>query len=343
MDYTYLYFGKSLEDLNIDDIENFFREEKEESDKIEFKAYYSDSEKSFKDKQGAILKTICGLLNSEGGILIWGAPIGKLIEGKKEKVFTGNLSPVEKLIEKDSFINKVTDSITPSPEKIKFKSLEFENGFVYIIEVAKSTYSPHQFKNIYFMRIDGQTKPAPHHYIEALFRKIEYPKIEGFLRIDKFSSDRQNEFLDISVFILNQSKLQNEHDLYYRVFTTIGQFSNFGKYVGNDRSYTANGHELICTNSKSTLYYAEPYSDSETIVISPQDLDRANYIMKILLYFGGKSSPLRISEYTLSFNDFSSSNPNSLIVELNENQYAHEKSDDSELTYKEKLNKLLNR
>jgi len=156
------YFGKPSDQIIYSDVEHFFEEEKEESDKIEFKAFHNPDE-SFKEKQNGILRSICAFLNSSGGIIIWGAPIGQFIEGKKEKVFQGNLSPSDNLIEKDSFINKITDSITPAPNKIKFIRLTHELNYLYLFEVEESEYSPHQFRNIYYMRIDGQTRPAPHH------------------------------------------------------------------------------------------------------------------------------------------------------------------------------------
>ena len=108
-------------------------------------------------------------MNSEGGLIIWGSPIGEYSDGSKEKVFEGALSPLDISLTKDSFINKVTDQITPSPRGIKFYKYSNNGKHVYLIEVEKSNFSPHQFEHNYFMRIDGQTKIAPHHYVEALF------------------------------------------------------------------------------------------------------------------------------------------------------------------------------
>ena len=41
MNYIKLYFGKEPEHLTYQDIEQYFEEEQSESDKIEFKSYYS--------------------------------------------------------------------------------------------------------------------------------------------------------------------------------------------------------------------------------------------------------------------------------------------------------------
>src|SRR5258708_14850149 len=111
MSYSKLYLGKEPSDLTYADIENYFTDEKDESNKIEYKSYHSPDEKNHTEKENGVIRAICGLLNSEGGLVIWGAPIGQTVTGKKEKVFKAALSPAEKLIEKDSFINRVTDLI----------------------------------------------------------------------------------------------------------------------------------------------------------------------------------------------------------------------------------------
>ena len=103
MNYAESYFGKSLDSLAYQDIEDFFKEAKEESTRIEFKSYAAGRGK-FKDKLLGVIEGLCALLNSEGGILIWGAPEGQKIDGKKEEIFQGTLSPVDELKEKDGLI-----------------------------------------------------------------------------------------------------------------------------------------------------------------------------------------------------------------------------------------------
>ncbi len=100
MAYAKLYFNKELNELSYDDIENFFVIEKDESDKIEFKSYQTPEEKNHTEKENGVIRAICGLLNSEGGLVIWGAPIGQTVPGKKEKIFKGILSPTDQLLEK---------------------------------------------------------------------------------------------------------------------------------------------------------------------------------------------------------------------------------------------------
>jgi hypothetical protein len=335
MGYIRQYFGKELIELNYSDIENYFVNERDESDKIEFKSYYSIEEKNHTEKENAVIRAVCGLLNSEGGIVIWGAPIGQTISGKKEKIFKGDLSPADKLIEKDSFINRVTDLITPSPKGIKFQALEKSGQYVYIIEVEQSFYSPHQFRNTYYMRIDGQTKPAPHHYIEALFRKVTFPKLEGYIKIDSFNTDGQQFILQLSNIIFNKSKLQNEHDIYYRVIVTVGTFK-----INESKVYAMKGHEVRNYNAKTTLYYDEPLRNSEIVLFTPQELVKSNNELEIIFYFGGRQSPLMISKYKVNI---TTSNMSTSYITMEENVYAYEQSDKLDMSDADRMKIILGR
>ena len=69
MNYFNQYFNKEkIEDITYDDVVSFFKEEKTESDKIEFKSFFSNEKEHEADKENAILKSICAFLNSEGGL-----------------------------------------------------------------------------------------------------------------------------------------------------------------------------------------------------------------------------------------------------------------------------------
>lgn len=341
--YCKRFFSKELIDLNYSDIVDYFKIEREESDKIEFKSYETEIEEKFKEKENGVIRTICALLNSEGGIVIWGAPKGKSIDGKKEKIFMGELSPCEKLIENDFFINRITDLITPSPKGVRFQKLENKNKFIYVIEVDKSIYSPHQFRNIYYMRIDGQTRPAPHHYIEALFKKITYPRLEGYLKFENIVNDNfGNYLLYVSLFIFNKSKLQNEYEINYRLITTVGTFSGYNLQMNND-IFHLEGHELRILNAKSVLYYNEPFYYQCIIVIPPKQLEKYKNEIEFHLYFGGKNSPLMISKYKLLLWNYEPRNLYKSLTYFEENIYSYEHTDNMELSEEEKLKILLGR
>src|SRR5690348_16740477 len=94
--FVFTLFGKPIHQLELDDIMSFFRNEKTETDKLEFKSYTdfesSNATKSSRDKEklNDIFKSICAFLNSDGGVLIWGTPKGKHVEGSKEEVYCGD-------------------------------------------------------------------------------------------------------------------------------------------------------------------------------------------------------------------------------------------------------------
>lgn len=193
MDYSKIYFDKTINNLSFQDIVAFFIEPKEEYTKIEFKSF-SAQYGNFNVNLEGVIRGICAMLNSEGGILIWGAPEGIVPTGQKEKIFQGNLTSVSDLKTKDWIINKISDSITPLPIGINVAILVENQNIVYVFEIQQSTYPPHQYKNTYYARLDGQTKPAPHYLIDALFKKITYPNIEGYISLDKISHNGSNYF-----------------------------------------------------------------------------------------------------------------------------------------------------
>ncbi len=302
MDYVKKYFGKELNELVYDDVQDFFIEEKDESDKIEYKSYFSDEKDKYEDKLNAVIKTICALLNSEGGLIIWGAPIGQKVTGKKEKIFKGELSPVNVLIEKDSFIRKITEVITTSPHGVRFKPLTKDDAkFVYVIEVEKSQYSPHQFKNNYFMRLDGQTKIAPHHYVEALFRKVTYPNLSLLLEQVKFEKNGNNPTYQLRAIIqiANNTKLQNERDVKLILTTShckseIFAFSNLKyKVVGNGK---------VIVDVIDTLHYGNVLRESFNFQIHEDELTE-NKNINLELSIGGRYSPLMNSLFEIIVNN----------------------------------------
>lgn len=321
MGYSKSFLGKDLHELTYGDIELFFKETKEESDKIEFKSFYSNDDKHFNHKESGVIRAICGMLNSDGGLIIWGAPMGKNVISSREKIYEGALSPLEISIEKDSFISKISNVITPSPKGIKFQRLEKNNKFVYVIEIPQSEYAPHQYNNIYWMRLDGQTRAAPHHYIEALFKKITYPNLQGKLILDSVvPSDSSYLQVKIKIEISNRSLFQNEHDVFIKLI------SENSLIVSNDLGSIARqkgekqGSELIIEQAKSILYHLSPLRNYFSILLLLKKDENKKF--SFILIFGGKASPLKMSKYILKTgNDMLKET--TLHTEI-ENMYLHE-------------------
>ncbi len=320
MDYSKAYFGKSLNELLYQDIVDFFISEQEESDRIEYKSF-SIQHGNFNNKLEGVIRGICAFLNSDGGILVWGAPEGIKLENRKERIFKGVLSPINELLEKDSLISKISDSITPLPVGINVQILKEENLYVYIFEVQKSDYKPHQFKSIYYARLDGQTKPAPHYLIEALFKQIKYPNIEGYIKPIKISSDGSKFLLDIEIFLFNFTELQNEENAFFRLMCKEGIFTS-SLTPGNEEMFGYKGHLLIFKNFIDILHFGAANLHSERLQFSPYTRE-----VELDLMFGGKKSPMKRSKYKLDLSLIDLNNPDNpyyLITEMNENKTSGE-------------------
>jgi hypothetical protein len=341
MDYCITHFSKKLNELTISDIENYFEQERSETDQLEFKSLNPQGD--LNEKYKGIQRSVCALLNSSGGLIIWGSPQGKKIGGKKEKVFQGNLTYFNEGLEKDKLISKISDLIIPLPIGIRVNVLQSSFGSIVVIEVDSSEYAPHQTEHIYYMRIDGQSRPAPHHYVEALFKKITYPRLGGYIKIENANATSKKIVLRFTMFVYNLSKLQNEHDLNCRILINNGNFVGYEYFIGADKYYP-NGKELILSPAKSILFYGEPFHHVEEIEF-PFETMSVSQQVTIYFFFGGKTSPMMVSEYLISIksiplgtDDFSS-----MFQLIHENQYLYEKKDLIGISEKEALKKVLGR
>ena len=317
MDYCTIHFGKRISDLNFIDIENFFVESREESDQIEFKSF--NERDNLNQQLEPIIRTACAFLNSSGGIVIAGAPTGQEVEEKKEKVFLGSLSPTNHVLEKDRLISKISDSISPLPSELRVQILENESKYIFVLEVQSSEYAPHQFKDRYWMRIDGQTKPAPHHYIEALFKKVKYPNIEAFLKIIEIRDLHYFLQIDFEVYFFNWSPLINAEKLRYRMISVGGVFKSYQD--GSDqRKFGMNGHEMIDNNLRDVMYYGEPIRVKDSLIFDTEELNRKDKKTLLILMFGSKFSPMKGNEYHLDLSRNFNKNPHRVITSKVENQ-----------------------
>jgi len=111
MKFCQIYFQKDLDQLTSEDLISFFQNPQKESQYLEFK---SSGEPNIDKVFSKTLKAaICSFLNSEGGLLIYGAPR----ENKKnpDHPFNQGFTPYSKgfLGDHDTIISKISDGITP--------------------------------------------------------------------------------------------------------------------------------------------------------------------------------------------------------------------------------------
>lgn len=169
-----LIFGKNLNEITFDDLQNFFKEEQEETSLLEFKS----GGVSVDD----IYKEVCAFLNTEGGVLVIGTPR----EGRKNPtpktevtICKGELVP-SNFRGKDWLMTSIVSNISPPPTNLKIQEFHSENGSHFIVEVPQSITPPHQSNRDgrYYIRLEREAKPAPHGVVESLFFKRQKAKLK---------------------------------------------------------------------------------------------------------------------------------------------------------------------
>lgn len=323
-------FEKEIQGLTIVDLEMFFSKEQTENDKLEFKSGTEINPPAGRPqpKESDILKkiltTICGFLNSEGGVLIWGAPEGQILaSGSSEKYYKGSLTPVKTILEKDQFINKISDLINPTPNKIKFASLAINQGFIYVLEVEKSDYSPHQINGTYYLRLDAQTRPAPHQYVEALMKKSRVAKLESYF--DFREAKRVGDFacLIFSIKVKNTTKFVNER----AVRLSLKSFA----YIMELHDEFKGGNEPTdkTVDIADILYPGLPV-EKKFLLVTTMNLGYGRRRIPIYSLLTGETSPATSSIFQLEFHftdDFKvsmsilSKSENDLLQDMESNDY----------------------
>jgi hypothetical protein len=196
--------------------------------------------------------------------------------------------------------------------------VEVAGGYIYMFDVASSDHSPHQFDNVYYMRLDGQTLPAPHAYVEALFKKIRYPAIEGYLTPPiAYGEDNRDPTLHFHIVFRNQTPLINEENLYCRIFVTGGilVFDRPNEY----------GREMTQKNITDVVSYGNTIDAFFTVMADESSLKIADHTLSISIWFGGKYSPVRYCEYKFDLHPPLPLNLKNVMMLIVENEYLHER------------------
>ncbi|WP_159025686.1 hypothetical protein, partial [Aquimarina sp. Aq78] len=111
-------------------------------------------------------------------------------------------------------------------------------------------------------------------------------------------------------------------------------------------NYTLQGHQYINRNQIDILHFGAPERTSQRLIFNLETLgDEHNYEMDLILFFGGKKSPLKFSEYKLNFGNgpITAQNPVELITNLEENVLASDKQKILGTTRESLLDEILKR
>jgi hypothetical protein len=191
-DYIEKIFGKNRNEVTINDLKEYFTTPQEESSVIEFKS----GEVEIND----IFKEITAFLNTEGGLLIIGAPreTKKTIGKNIIKICEGDLT-YSNFKNKDWLYQKIASNIVPTPTNLKIEEYLTEEGNVFLIDIPQSLNPPHQCSadGKYYLRLERDAKPAPHGIVQALFDKRRVPSLSAEIDIEQIGSHSDKIFLRI--------------------------------------------------------------------------------------------------------------------------------------------------
>lgn len=191
-------FGKNRNEITIDDLKEYFSTPQEESSVIEFKSGEVEIDSIFKE--------ITAFLNTEGGLLIIGAPREtKITIGKNGiKICKGDLT-YSNFKNKDWLYQKIASNIVPAPTDLKIEEYLTEDGNVFLIDIPQSLNPPHQCSSDgkYYLRLERDAKPAPHGIVQALFNKRRVPSLTAEINIEQIDQNSDK----ILVCIKNESHI----------------------------------------------------------------------------------------------------------------------------------------
>lgn len=312
IDFAQNILGKKFRDVITQDISKYFSEDKTESNTIEYKSLSENT--NWEATINTVSKAICAFLNGSGGLLILGAPRGIKRDGSNEDVFSGSPTYSKNPKALDWLINKLSTEISPMPKDIQVNIMESNEGFIYLFNVAESTFKPHQYNHLYYIRLDGQSKPAPHYIVQALMREIKFPDIRGYIGFSVANVDNNRTLLEIRVGIFNFSQNQNEFDINYSILLVGARFHN-PQLTSPVFSYGMNYARLYRRPMTEPLYHGMPITAAHKII---SDVDAEE--IEIMLTFGGKQSPAKNSRYTLSLQNLEIRNVSRNVIEAIENE-----------------------
>lgn len=165
------------------------------------------------DLKSELGKQVSAFANSGGGYLVFGV--------SKER----NLEPCEMAVGrepmKDFLATMVEQSVEHPIRHFHIHQVGFAgdtSNAIFVVELEDSPAAPHQAKaeKIYYYRIDGHSKPAPHFHLELLrhrFTKsvIEIESIEQNLQVPTVKDGTATFGLKLFVTITNRSFQSTTH------------------------------------------------------------------------------------------------------------------------------------
>ena len=186
MNYSQVFFKKDIYEIDERDVINFFQNSPEESSILELK--------SGEAKIETIYQEVCALHNSQGGLLIIGAPRPR--KDNRKEYFDGDLTR-STLRNKDWLYQKISSNISPTPSGLRIHDVKmFDDKYIQIIDIPKSLHPPHQclHNGVYFLRFETESRFAPHGLVEAMFNRRQEPVVDFKIAEYRFVAGVPTEF-----------------------------------------------------------------------------------------------------------------------------------------------------
>lgn len=186
MYYSEVFFKKDIYNITESDIIDFFQNSPEESSILKLK--------SGETKIETIYQEVCALHNTQGGLIITGAPRPRKEENRE--FFDGELTR-SFLRNKDWLYQKISSNVSPAPSGLRIHDVKMSDSrYIQIIDIPKSLYPPHQCLNngIYYLRFETESRFAPHGLVEAMFNRRQEPIVDFSLSEFRYVAGIRTEF-----------------------------------------------------------------------------------------------------------------------------------------------------
>ncbi|KQC32291.1 hypothetical protein AAU57_02330 [Nonlabens sp. YIK11] len=191
-------FHKNRQEVTLENIKNYFQSPQEETSIVEFKSGGVEIIDIYKE--------ITAFLNTEGGLLMIGAPREtKDKVGKNYRTVCQGELTYSSFKNKDWLYQKIASNIVPTPTNIKINEYLTVEGSIFLLDIPQSSNPPHQSSSDgkYYIRLECEAKPAPHGLVQALFEKRKRPQLTAEIDINRV--DFQSN--EISIQIKNKSTI----------------------------------------------------------------------------------------------------------------------------------------
>ena len=295
---TQQVLGKSIDQLTYTDLVKYFSKPRGENDRIEFKSYVvGKNDKGPKAHLEEVYESLSALLNSEGGLLIWGAPKGEYPPESKEKVFIGQLTDVQCDRDDDQLNSGILDNLSPMPPNIRHRKLTKGSSRAYVFEVPKSPYAPHQLKGTYYARFGAQTRVAPHYLVEALMRRVTFPNIAATIELRSVHRESHGVTISFTIVSTNRSRFQNEREI---TVTAVASHGSFPRNLGTARNIEIGNKDrvLIISNARELLHFGITHSLQFDLNVLDHEIPPDGEVY-LQVAIGGRFSPMKYSTYAV--------------------------------------------